>query len=117
MKGVINVRSQAYENSKLKHQLLERKRRGYKELIWKLNPKQRKFIEQTLGFNVEPYLFNVKTRTFSRIRELDPLLKEIHFKNKRGIKNCVFRLNIKQRELLDEYGIKFTPYKYRIKLN
>ena len=95
MKGVINVRSQAYENSKLKHQLLERKRRGYKELIWKLNPEQRRFIEQTLGFNVEPYLFNVKTRTFSRIRELDPLLKEIHYKNKRGIKNCVFRLNIK----------------------
>lgn len=110
------MKRDAYENSRLKHQLLDKKRNGVREVIWKLNPYQIEFIENTLGFSAEPYLYTVKTRPFYNIRELDSLLKEIHYKNKRGIRECVFKLNPKQRKLLDEFGVKYAPCKYKIKL-
>lgn len=106
----------AYENSRLKHQLLDKKRNGVKEVIWKLNPYQIGFIQETLGFEVVPHLYSVKTRAFHNISNLDALLKEIHYKNKRGIRECVFKLNSKQRQLLDEFGVKYAPYKYRVVL-
>lgn len=111
------MKKSAYENSKLKYQLLEKKRSGVKEVIWRLNPYQKEFIERTLGFFVEPFLYNVKTRPFCRIREIPSLLKEIHYKNKKGIRECVFKLNSDEIRLLDEFGVRYAPYKYRIKLN
>lgn len=111
------MKKSAYENSKIKYQLLEKERNGVKQVIWKLNPFQKEFIERTLGFCVTPYLYNVKTKKFHNIRVLDPLLKEIHYKNKRGIRECVFELNSKQRKVLDEFGVKYAPCKYIIKLS
>jgi len=110
------MKKSAYENSKLKYQLLSKKRNGVKEVIWKLNLQQKKFIEETLEFSVEPYLYSVKTRTFHNISEMDAILKEIHYKNKKGTRECVFQLNSKQRKLLDEFEVKYAPYKYIIKL-
>jgi len=110
------MKKDAYDNSRLKHRLLDKKRNGVREVIWKLNPRQREFIENTLGFSAEPYLYTVRTRPFYNIRELDSLLKEIHHKNKRGISECVFKLNSKQKKLLDEFGVRYSPCKYRIRL-
>lgn len=118
IKGVnFSMKKGAYENSKLKYQLLEKKRKGVKEVIWKLNSQQKGFIEETLKFIVEPYLYKIRTKSFYNISDKDSLLKDIHYKNKRGVQECVFKLNSKQIELLDEFGVKYKPYKYKIKLS
>ena len=110
------MKKKAYDNSKLKHQLLSKKRNGVKEVIWKLNSEQRKFVEETLNFSVEPYLYSVKTRAFYDVGNLDALLKEIHYKNKKGCRESVFKLNAKQKELLEKFGVRYTPYKYIVRL-
>lgn len=110
------MKKDAYENSKLKYQLLDKKRRGVKEVIWKLAPGQVKFVEEKLGFEVVPYLYEIKTKTFYNVKELDRLLKDIHYSWKRGKKVIVIKLNFKQKKILDEYGVKYVPYKYKIKI-
>ena len=117
-KGESNfMRKDAYENSKMKQQLLEKKRNGVQELIWKLNPEQVEFIQRKFGFSVVPYLFEVNTRQFHNIRKLEKILKEIHFKNKQGKRRVVFKLNDKEKDVLDEFGVKYRPFKYKIKLH
>lgn len=110
------MRKSAYDNSKLKYQLLEKKRKGVKEVIWKLNAEQKEFIEEYFKFPIEVYLYEVKTKTFYNVKALDKLLKDIHFCNKRGKTTVVFKLNEKQKQLLDEFKVKYKPYKYKIKL-
>lgn len=117
IKGVnLSMRKSAYDNSKLKYQLLEKKRKGVKEVIWKLNAEQKEFIEEYFKFPIEVYLYEVKTKTFYNVKALDKLLKDIHFCNKRGKTTVVFKLNEKQKQLLDEFRVKYKPYKYKIKL-
>ena len=111
------MKKDAYENSRFKYQLLEKKRNGVKELIWKLNPTQIEFVERKLGFIVEPYLYEVNTRIFYSVNNLDKFLKDLHYKCKRGKKSIVLELTPYQKDVLDELEIKYRPYKYRIKLN
>lgn len=110
------VKKEAYENSRTKYKLLEKKRRGVKEVIWRLRPEQRQFIESRLGMPTEIYLYEVRTRTFRNVRNVDKILKELHFLNKRGKKVAILKLIPKQLEILDSYGIYYRPYKYKIKL-
>lgn len=110
------MRKDAYENSNLKHQLLEKKRNGIRELIWKLNPEQVEFIRRKFGFSVEPYLFEVNTRPFHNIRNLEIILRDIHLKNKKGKKRAVFKLDKTEMKILDEFGVRYRPFKYKIKL-
>ena len=111
------MKKSAYEESRFKHQLLEKKRNGVKEVVWKLNPAQIEFIQRKFGFKVEPYLYEVKTRTFYNVRKLDRFLKDIHYRSKRGKKFTVMKLNPYQRNVLEELEIKYRPYKYKITLN
>ena len=111
------MKNSAYEESRFKHQLLEKKRNGVKELVWKLNPVQIAFIKRKFGFKVEPYLYEIKTRTFYNVRNLDNFLKDIHYRNKRGKQFTVMKLTPYQRDVLDELEIKYRPYKYKITLN
>lgn len=111
------MKNSAYENSRFKYQLLEKKRNGIKEVIWKLNPNQIEFIEKTLGFEVESYLYEVRTRKFSNVYKLDSFLKEMHYRNKKGKQFMVTKLNGYQKDALDVLGIKYRPYKYKIRLN
>ena len=110
------MRKSAYENSKIKHKLLNKKRNGVKEVIWKLNPNQVVFIQRNLGFNVEPYLYEVRTRTFYNIRNLDNFLKELHYKSKQGKDFIITELTPYQKNVLEELKIKNRIYKYKIKL-
>jgi len=110
------MKKYAYEHSKLKYQLLDRQRRGVKEVIWKLEPAQVEFIEHKFGFQVIPYLYEIKTRTFYNVKVLDNLLKNIHYSCKRGKKVVVFKLSSKQKKMLNEFDVKYVPYKYKIKI-
>lgn len=108
------MKKYAYEHSRLKYQLLDKQRRGVREVIWKLEPAQVEFIEQKFGFEVIPYLYEIKTRSFYNVKNVDNLLKDIHYLHKKGKKIMVFKLNSKQRKLLDQFEVKYRPYKYRI---
>lgn len=111
------MKNSAYYNSKIKHQLREKKERRVKFVVWSLKPEQIEFI-YSLGYRVEEYLYQVKTEHMYDIHSIkSKTLKEIHFKNKKGIKTMVMELNPKNKKLLDEYGIRYKPYKFKIFLN
>lgn len=103
--------------SAIKHQLLEKKHNGVKEVIWKLTNLQREFVETSLGFYTEEYLYRIQTKKFYNIKDLDNLLKKIHYLNKKGKKYTVLKLTPYQKKLLNEYCVNYKPYKFRIVLN
>lgn len=108
------MKRNAYEHSKLKYQLLDRQSKGVKEVIWKLNPEQVEFIQQKFRFQVIPHLYEVRTKTFYNVKNAENILKEIHYSCKRGKKSIIMRLNSKEQKLLDEFEIRYRPYKYRV---
>ena len=64
--------------SKTKKKFMEYVNTGRKsELYWSLKPEQVEFIRQQ-GFPVIPWLYEMRTRKFSRISEADPLIKNLH---------------------------------------
>lgn len=111
------MKNESYRNSKLKHELLARKRNGVREVIWKINDSQRDFIESKLGFYTEPYLYEVRTRKLSNVKNLAGVLKAIHYKKQKGKKVIVLKLTEQERKLLDKYEIKYKPYNFVINLN
>lgn len=111
------MKNSAYRNSKIKHQLSEKKKHGVKEVIWRLNPQQVEYIEKYLHYKVEPYLYEVKTKPIQGIKFSDSkLLKEIHYKSKKGIKTLTRALTHKAIELLDDHEINYRPLKFKIHL-
>ena len=109
------LKKKQYESSKLKKQLEEKKRQGIKTLEWKLTKQQRNYIEQ-IGYYTKPIFYYVKTRQFYNVSTLAHILKDIHYKNKRGKSTIVLKLKESDRELLDEYKVIYYPCKYRIHL-
>jgi len=102
---------------RLKHQLADAKNRRKKQLIWKLTPEQVEFV-RSLGYRVEEFLYQVKTKPLSNIHFVkSKLLKDIHYANKRGVSLSTFALDENKKKILDEHGIKYRPYKYKIFLN
>lgn len=112
------MKNSAYRNSKIKHQLNEKRRHGVKDVVWKLTEEQALFIERDLHYKVEPYLYEVRTRPIEGVQHSNSkFLKDIHFKNKKGIGKIVLSLTEKSKALLDECEIKYKPFKFKIYLN
>lgn len=109
------LKNKQYENSKLKKQLEEKKRKGIKTLEWKLTKQQRSYVEQ-IGYYTEPILYYVKTKHFCNVSKLASILKNIHYKNKNGKTIIVLKLRESDQKLLDEYEVIYYPCKYRIYL-
>lgn len=106
-----------YQQSKLKKQLREKKNNGVKVLKWKLTPENKKMIE-SFGYYVEPYIYQINTKTFSNIRFIKiKLLKDLHYRNKQGKRFECRPLKKEEKEVLDELGIKYKVVKYKIHLN
>lgn len=111
------MRFKQHQMSALKKQLLEKKRRGVKFLVWKLNKDQIEYITSVLHFRVEPYLYKIRTRSFSNIRLLEyNILKDLHYENKRGKQFDVRLLKDKDKYILTEYGVRYEPIKHKIYL-
>ena len=111
------MKTKQYQLSCLKKQLKRKQRNQVKFLIWKLSKEQIEYIEQVFGLKVEPYLYEIRTQSFKNIRCLNSsILKDIHYRNKRDKKTEVRRLNQKEKHILDDYGIRYRPYKYKINL-
>ena len=103
--------------SKTKKKFMEYVNTGRKsELYWSLKPEQVEFIRQQ-GFPVIPWLYEIRTRKFSRISEADPLIKNLHYANKKGKRYFTSRLNKDQLSLLKELDIPVRIVKYKIVLS
>ena len=110
------MKRKQYEASRTKKTLLDKKRRGEKFVIWKISSESQYEEIERLGFIIEPWIYEIKTRHFFNIRALPSLLKDIHFANQRGKSVIVRRLKKSDEILLKEYDIRFQPIKYRINL-
>ena len=104
--------------SKIKHQLLEKKERGENFVIWSLNSEQKEYV-QKLGFKTVPYIFRISTKKiiFKDVRNKSAILKEIHYASRENKSRIFRKLNHSDRRLLNEYGVYYTPYKYKVMLN
>lgn len=115
-KGSWLMKRKQYEASKTKKVLLDKRRRGEKEVIWKLSEIQLKEVEK-LGMRVEPFLYEIRTRRFNNVRILQSsLLKDIHYASRDGKWQIVRHLKKCDIKILEEYGINFYPIKYKIYL-
>ena len=111
------MKNKCYRESKLKKELAIKRSKGVKVIRRKLTPERKEYIEKLLGYRVEEYLYRIRTRTFHNVRNLEcNLLKKLHYMNKNGKKEVVRPLKREDREILDEYGIKYYPLDYNIYL-
>lgn len=110
------MKNKNYKQNRLKKKLIQRANDGNEILIWKLNPYDKRMIEE-LGYKVEPFLYFVQTKNFYNIKKIhSSLLKDLHYAQKRG-KNFIVRpLNDIEKDLLYRYGIQYYPLKYKIYL-
>ena len=105
-----------HELSKTKKTLDCMKHNGKKMVVWSLKPDQVIFLSRF--YCVSPFLYTMKTKTFSNIRSIhSKLLKDLHYENKRGRKFITRPLTNEDMDLLKRNGVHFRPVKYRIVLN
>lgn len=111
------MKRKEFELSRSKKVLLAKKRKGEKEVIWRIeNKEQLEYLKRF--FAVEPWLFEIRTRKFFNIRAITSnLLKDVHYANKKGKKTIVRKLKKSDFVNLDNYGVKYRTIKYRIILN
>ncbi len=111
------MKDKQYRLSKLKYQLTDKKRKGVPQVIWKLNRAQKEYVTEVLHHEVIPYLYRIQTRRLKCYKATtNPLLKELHHKNKQGKKTIVKKLSAQERKVLDDNDRKYWPEKYQINL-
>ena len=111
------MKEKAYEASKTKKQLLEKKRRGEKFVIWRISSKSQLQEIERLGFKKEPWLYEIKTRPFYNVKAIQStLIKDIHYANKQGKRFITCKLKTCEKKVLDDFGVAYRPIKYRIDL-
>ena len=104
-----------YRMLNLKRKLKDLKDRKVKFVIWKLTTSQKEYIEEELGYEVIPNLYEVRTRPFKNIANLrNYKLKDLHFANKQGKKTVVLSLKDSDMKEFQENNIKFKPVKFKI---
>ena len=110
------MKNKQYEASKIKKMLLQKKRDGVKEVIWRVDSQARKDEIRRLGFPMIPWLYEIKTRPFKQIAGKPTIIKDIHYAYKRGKMHLVRRLTEEDVKFLREYGVTVRELKYKIKL-
>lgn len=110
------MKNKCYRQCKMKKQLIQKRNEGREFVVWKLNPTQKQDIE-TLGYKVEPFIYLIETRTFCNIKKIrSTFLKDIHYARKRKKSHLARPLKQGEIDLLEEYGVKYSPLKYKIYL-
>ena len=112
------MKNKCHKTSVLKKQIREYKESGKTVLRnWSLT-RERKEEFIALGHEVEICLWEIHTKHFYNIRNLNStLLKDLHYAYKRG-KNTITRRKLSQEEqdLLRRNHVGFRPLKYNIYL-
>jgi len=110
------MKKEDYQLCRLKHKLRKLKERRVKEVEWKLTKEEKQYIEN-LGYQVTPYLYEIRTKTFKDLSNIKYYkIREIHYSNKRGKKTIVRRLQHNDMKMLEEFNVKFYPVKFKIQL-
>lgn len=100
----------------MKYKLRKLKERRVKIVIWKLTREEKEYIEN-LGYEVTPYLYEIRTKTFRNLYEIkDHRIRDIHYSSKKGKKTIVLKLKNKDMRILEEFDVKFRPVKFKIRL-
>ncbi len=91
---------------------------GIKEVFWKLTAQKKEEIEKA-GFVVEPFIYRVRTKRFSKssLTHGSSLLKSLHYGAVKGKTFISYKLKRPDMEFLRNNGISFKVLKYRIFLN
>lgn len=116
MKGDDYMKNKQHEASKIKKMLFSKKRAGVRYVIWRLDSKAQKDEVQRLGFPMEPWLYEIRTKPFKYIKDKPSLIKDVHYAYKRGNKRIVRHLTKQEMNLLEEYEIRGRVIKYKITL-
>ncbi len=116
MKGADYMKNKQHEASKIKKMLFSKKREGVRCVIWRLDSKARKDEVQRLGFPMEPWLYEIRTKPFKYIKDKPSLMKDVHYAYKRGKKCIVRHLTKRDVELLKEFDVYVRVIKYKITL-
>lgn len=110
------MKNKQHEHSRSKRMLDKMKKAGKKEVIWALRPDQVTFLSRF--FQITPYLYTMKTKQFSNVRNLESnLLKDLHFARKSGKDFMTRRLKNEDLKILKKNGVSFRILKYKIVLN
>lgn len=110
------MKNKTFKQANLRRQLQQYKNMGKKELVWELSYEQIKIIKR-LGYKIEPYLYEITTRPFFDIRNIkSSLIRDIHYKNKQGKHTFVCKLNSNEKQILEDFGVKYRAVKYKIHL-
>lgn len=81
-----------------------------KTVCWKLSEEKAELLRAE-GLKVEICLYVITTKRWHNVKNLPGILKQLHYSNKPEI----FRsLKKSDRKILDEYGVRYAPYKYEI---
>ena len=110
------MRTRDYRVSKTMKTLKELKHNGKKFVIWSLPNKEVK-AQVEKRYNTIPWIFELKTRTFSRVATKPTLIKDVHYAKKRGKDRMSLHLENSEISVLQEYGIQYREAKYMIVLN
>lgn len=110
------MKNKTFKQANLRRQLQQYKNMGKKELVWKLSYEQIQIIKE-LGYKIEPYLYEITTRPFFGLRNIkSPLIRDIHYKNKQGKRTFIRKLNNNEKQILEDFGVKYRTIKYKIHL-
>lgn len=103
--------------SRIKYQLRQKKESGKKEVIWKLNVSQKEYIEDSLNHKVIPWIYEINTTSFKNFQtNSGSILFQIHMARKKGQKRIYRKLKKHEKKVLDQSGIKYRAFKYKIVL-
>lgn len=106
------MRWNAQTFNKFKREL--EKIRGTKRYkTYRLGQEQIKIVEK-MGFVVEPYLYLVRTRTFSNVKERHIELRKLHYLKKNEIHTKIMQLTDEQKLLFKKNGVKFEEFKQKV---
>jgi len=110
------MKKDQYEKSRTKYNLKKSASKGLGYVIWSLSKPMLEYIKD-LGYEIEPAIYSIRTKTFKNLKDKKALIKEIHFACKSNKKTIGKRLSKKELKLLETNNIKCTVQKYIIYLN
>ena len=110
------MRTKDYRVSRTMKTLKKMKHHGKKFVVWSLPNKDVK-AQVEKRYNTIPWLFEVKTRRFTKITTKPTLIKHLHYAKKSGKDKMTLHLESNELATLQEYEVQYRETKYMIVLN
>ena len=96
------------------NRLIQKRLNGENDPIWKLTPIERDYIEE-IGFRTKPWIYEISTREMYGLpKNPTTLMKSIYNARMKGVRKITRRASEEEVRILEAYGIKCVPVRYRI---